>query len=226
MVPNFGSLPWRRQDLRSWIDLPDVPPELLEQACDDDDRDTILKRQRLLLSYFRASTDTKEEAEKLAFALAAVIFRGFRPRKADRPRPLGRRPAVRPKYEVDFLERVARAYDRKKRKIKCQSTISTKRLYEIVLKENPNFGEKLQVGGQTLSLGTFNRLLTIGRSACNYHVTWYKDASSSLSENAKKWGDHLILCLPGRAIHKGILEFSAESQLACSAILVRADAPR
>jgi hypothetical protein len=210
--------------LRTWINLPDVPPELFEQAREGDDLEIVIARKRKLFSYFGASPDTIEGSDKLWIAIAAAVFPAFRPgRKNYSPKRPGRSPAVRPKYEVDFLEKVARAYDGEKREIKSRMAISAKRLYEIFLKENPVFGKKLQVRGKPLELSSFIKLLAVGRYACNYYVTWYKEASIGLPLNAKKSGKYLIMCLSGRAIHLGILGFRADSQLKCSTILVRAD---
>src|SRR4029077_3181452 len=125
-----------RCELRTWINLPHVPPELFEQAREEDDLEIVMARRQKLFSYFGASPDTKEGSDKLWFALAAAVFPAFRPgRKNYSPKRPGRRPAARPKYEVDFLEKVARAYDRKEREIKSKSTISAKRLYGMLLKE-------------------------------------------------------------------------------------------
>jgi hypothetical protein len=207
--------------------LPDVPPELLEQAREDDDPEIVSARLQKLFSYFDASPDTKEGSDKLLSGLAAVVFPAFRVvRKIHSPKRPGRRPAVRPKYEVDVLAKVATAYDRKKHEVNSESTISPNRLYEMFLRENPGLGRKLQVNGKPLELGSFKRLLAVGRSACNYHVMWYKDAVRGLPENAKKSGEYLILCLPGRALHLGIIRFRADARLTCSAMLVGADARR
>jgi hypothetical protein len=218
--------PGATSERRIWIKLPNVPSELFDQAREGDDLEIVLARRQKLFSYFCASPETREGLEKLAYALAALVFPAFafRPRREHPPGRPGRPPAARPKYEVAFLEKVARAHDRKKREIKSKNTISTKRLYEMFLKENPDFGKKLQVRGKPLKLSSFNKLLSVGRSACNYYVTWYKDALSGLPGNAKKSGEYLIMRLSGRAIHLGILRFRADSQLTCSTILVRADA--
>jgi hypothetical protein len=160
--------------LRIGIDLPYVPPELFEQAFDDDDADIVLARKRELFSYFRASVETKEEAEKLAFALAAAIFPAFRPRSLDPATPRGRRRAARPKYEVEFLRQIAEAYDNKKSQVKSESTTTVARIYKLFLKENPELAAQLQVKGAPLTVGSFQKLLTVGRMARDFNVIWHK----------------------------------------------------
>jgi hypothetical protein len=178
-------------DLRRWIDLPEVPPELLEQAYDDDDLATILNRRRLLFSYFGASTETKEEAERLAFAVVAFVFPAFRPRSAQHSKRPGRHPSIRPKYEVQFLRRVAAAYDSTKRQVKSNSTVPTQRIYEIFKKEYPILANQLQVGGKPLTLGSFKKLLAVGRSACKHEVIWHKDFLNILPFHLKRSGNTL-----------------------------------
>jgi hypothetical protein len=188
-------------DLRLWIELTDVAPELFEQAYDDDNLDTILNRRRLLFSYFRASTETTEEAERLAFALAAVVFPAFRPQRKRAPGSPGRPPAARPKYEVPFLENLAKAYDSKKSEIKSKSTTSTRRVYTTFLKENPDFANKLKVGGKPLSLSSFNKLLAVGRLSCKYSVFWYKDLAGVLPLHARIPGKYVTIYPVGSTVY-------------------------
>jgi hypothetical protein len=155
---------------RIWIRLPDVPPELFKQARHDDGPAVVLARQRALFSYFGASTKTKEEAEKLVFALAAAMFPAFRPRSEKPPKRPGRRPAQRPKYEVELLRQVAEAYEN----TKSTRTAPISR-YVKFLKENPILANRIQVGGEPLRLGSFNKLLVVGRLARKQKVIWHKD---------------------------------------------------
>jgi hypothetical protein len=158
--------------------LPDVPSVLFEQARHGDDDAVVMARRLALFSYFGASMETKEESDKLAFALAAKIFPAFRQRSEEPRKGPGRRPTFRPKYEVQFLQRVAKAYDDTKNKAKSRSITQTSRIYQIFLKENPDLANELQVQGKPLRLGSFKKLLTVGRSARKYMVLWYRDLLS------------------------------------------------
>jgi hypothetical protein len=150
--------------------LPNVPGELFEQSYDDDNLDARRNRLGLLFSYFRAST-----AEELALAMAASMFPAFRPRSAQRPKLPGRRPSIRPKYEVLLLMNVAAAYGSTKRRVKSTSAAPPSRIYGIFRKEHPRLANQLQVRGNPLKLGSFKKLLTVGRLALKQQVVWYKD---------------------------------------------------
>lgn len=161
--------------MRIWIDLSDAPSVLFEQARHGGDAAFILARRHALFSYFGASVETKEEAERLVFALAARLFPAFRVRSEKPRKHLGRPPAFRPKYEVEFLERVAEAYDKTKTKVKIYSTIPTARIYQLFLKDNPRIANEFRVQGKPLQLGSFKKLLTVGRSARKYMALWHRD---------------------------------------------------
>jgi hypothetical protein len=188
-------------DLRIWINLPDVPPELFDQAYHGDNISIVLARRRELFSYFRASTETQEEAEKLAFALAAAVFPAFRPRYADPRKCPGRPPANRPKYEAEFLRKVAEAYDNTKSDVKSKSTAPIGRIYEIFLKENQILADQLQVQGKPLTLGSFNKLLVVGRLARKHGVIWYKPP---LRYSLKRSGDYVAINEVVAGVYEGL----------------------
>jgi hypothetical protein len=150
--------------------MPNVPVELFEQSYDDHNLDARRNRLGLLFSYFRAST-----AEELALAMAASMFPAFRPRSAQRPKLPGRRPSIRPKYEVLLLMNVAAAYGSTKRRVKSTSAAPPSRIYGIFRKEHPRLANQLQVRGNPLKLGSFKKLLTVGRLALKQEIVWYKD---------------------------------------------------
>lgn len=208
MVTNLGSAPWSGGlDLRTWINLPDVPPELLEEAYDEDDLDIVLYRRGLLFAYFGASTETKEEAEKLAFALAAAVFPVFRPRSVDPSKRPGRHPSFSPKYKVEFLRHVAEAYDNTKRAVKSNSEAPTSRIYQLFLKENTNLANQLQVRGQSLTLGSFKKLLAVGRMARKYDVIWHK---APLRYSLRRSGEYVAINPVVACVYEGLrhVEFS------------------
>jgi hypothetical protein len=187
--------------LRIWIDLPDVPPELLEPWYEDDDLDIQLARRRELFSYFGASVATKKEAEKLAFALAASVFPAFRIRSADSPKRPGRPPAAMPKYKVEFLRQVAQAFDDTKSKVKNESTILARRIYEIFLKENPILANLLQIGGKPLTFGSFKKLLAVGRMARKHDVIWHKH---TLPHCLKRSGEYVAISPVVAGVYEGL----------------------
>jgi hypothetical protein len=176
--------------LRIWIELPDVPPELLEQWYEGDDLDIVLARRRELYSYFGASVETKKEAEKLAFALAEAMFPAFRKQSADPPKRPGRPPAAMPKYQVEFLRQVAQAFDDTKSKVKNESTTLSSRIYQIFLRENPILANLLRVGRKHLTFGSFKKLLAVGRMAREHDVIWHKH---TLPYYLKRSGDYVAI---------------------------------
>jgi hypothetical protein len=160
--------------LRIWIDLPDAPSALFEQARHGDDDAAVLARRRALFSYFGASVETKEEAEKLVFALAATLFPAFRQRSEEARKRPGRRPAFRPKYQVF-------------------KSHSETRIYQIFLKTNPALANELQVQGKPLQLGSFKKLLTVGRSSRKYMVLWYRDLLSVFPIHLKTRREYITI---------------------------------
>ena len=154
-----------RKTSKTWINLPDVPPELLRPAREDDGDDIELARWRALTSYCSwASVETLEEAKKLILNLAALLFPAFRePTRRKRP---GRPLAPGPKYEVEFLKEAADAFDEMKSRNK--TAISDERFFDKFLAENTKFAEKLRY----ITWGTFEKLLSVGRAARDKKVIW------------------------------------------------------
>jgi len=136
--------------------LPDnIPPELLKSARRDDDRFVERERRRLLLSYFGGSVETREQAEKLIFELAAVLFPAFgKPPPLTRP---GRPKTWRSKYSIEFLNDVAEAFGRTKATVTKNADMPFELIYRKFLKDKAKLAERLR--GQGPLAGMMQRRL-------------------------------------------------------------------
>jgi hypothetical protein len=173
--------------MRKIISLPDDLPEgLFEELPDIEDLPVWIARVQGLFRYFGVRYEgqvsvtprSKQDAEKLAFSLAALIFPIFRTRRgemsaSDLSNPRGRPKASKPKYSIKFLIEIATLYEQIKENTSIGGTLAPKYIYRKLLEQHPSVTERLRVNGKPVQLSSFSKLLASGRSARDVGIIWH-----------------------------------------------------
>ena len=149
--------------MRIWIELPDLPPELLRPAREDDDFTVQQQRRETLFRYFRASVDTKEEAERLAFSLPAAMLPAFKTCPTKLKKQPGRPRIISPKQYIAFLWQLAERFEQYKKRVSDHNEVPFTRVYSKFLATNLDQATRLKFAGKHHTPAIFRKLLTTGK---------------------------------------------------------------